>query len=414
MKKYFSLILLFLVVNVSTLLIAQLYIYDYLDEMVAKVHDNKLEKIAHEAKLFFHDEPANRWPILAKSLSDQLKSRVVVINRADTDMDPEVAPLFNFDTSKHTIKDLERFYVYPFIDENNILAIGPVPIRSFYDYITEWVSWFLNVLVNLILLIYILWRQHKEQQEYKHGVQQHILALKEENQKQVSAKRDLMYGIAHEFRSPLAFMQFSMELLDNSDDPVQLEARKKLDTGLTDLEYLVSELLSYSRIKDSLEPLKKEESDIVELCQMAIDKTANFYPKITFEIDASSNYLVSVEQTLFTRALINLVRNAGRYAQTKCLITVQEKEDTLSISIEDDGPGIPPGKRARIFEPFTRLDNSRSRDSGGTGLGLAIVHSVVLKHEGEIYIDDSRLGGACFTITFPLTTAKNDIKLISK
>jgi len=402
MKKYFSYILLFFVVNIFTLLVAQVYVYDYLDDIVANAHDSKLENVGREAQAFFHDEPANRWPVLAKTLSYQLGSRVVVINRADTNIDPAITSLFELGTSKHMIKDIKRFYVYPFIDENNVLAIGPLPVLSFYDYITEWTSWFLTVLVNLSLLIYMLSRQSKEQREYKHNVLQQIHILEEEKQKQIDTKRDLMYGIAHEFRSPLAFMQFAMELLDKSDDPIQVEARQKLDTGLTDLGYLVSELLSYSRIKDSLSPLKKESNDIAELCQIAINKTADFYPKITFDLKAQNNCLVWVEPTLFTRALINLVRNAGRYAQKQCLITVTIENTTLTVSIEDDGPGIPPGKRERIFEPFTRLDNSRSRDSGGTGLGLAIVQSIVDKHKGDIYIDDSRLGGACFTMTLPL------------
>ena len=121
MKKYSSHMLLFLVVNLFTLLVAQVYVYDYLDDIVAKAHDTKLTNIGRDAQEFFRDEPANRWPVLAKSLSYQLGSQVVVINRADTNIDPTIIPLFELGTSKHTLKDNKRFYVYPFIDENNVV-----------------------------------------------------------------------------------------------------------------------------------------------------------------------------------------------------------------------------------------------------------------------------------------------------
>jgi len=73
----------------------------------------------------------------------------------------------------------------------------------------------------------------------------------------------------------------------------------------------------------------------------------------------------------------------------------------VSIQVDDDGPGIPEANRIRIFEPFARLDNSRNRKSGGYGLGLAIVKRIAVAHKGTVTVDDSSLGGARFTLSWP-------------
>jgi len=101
--------------------------------------------------------------------------------------------------------------------------------------------------------------------------------------------------------------------------------------------------------------------------------------------------------------IVNLLRNAGRFATSICRVSLYFTENEVTLIIEDDGVGIPPGKTERIFEPFTRLDPSRSRDSGGCGLGLAIVDSIIKKHNGVIEVVNGKLSGACFQITLPLT-----------
>jgi signal transduction histidine kinase len=87
---------------------------------------------------------------------------------------------------------------------------------------------------------------------------------------------------------------------------------------------------------------------------------------------------------------------------------VGEHHGYVRLTVEDDGNGIPAGERSRVFQRFTRLDESRVRDDGGTGLGLAIVQAIVDDHGGSIHIDDSELGGARFTVELPASnTASN-------
>jgi len=89
-----------------------------------------------------------------------------------------------------------------------------------------------------------------------------------------------------------------------------------------------------------------------------------------------------------------------RYARSKVALTVERQGARTVISVDDDGPGVPPRERSRLFEPFTRVEGSRGRDSGGVGLGLAIVKSVAEWHGGEASITDSPLGGARVSISW--------------
>lgn len=95
------------------------------------------------------------------------------------------------------------------------------------------------------------------------------------------------------------------------------------------------------------------------------------------------------------------MRNALKYGHKHIELSVDASGEKVFIHVEDDGPGIPEADRQRVFEPFARLDDSRSRYSGGYGLGLAIVHRVALWHKGSASVTDSPLGDARFTIQWP-------------
>lgn len=105
---------------------------------------------------------------------------------------------------------------------------------------------------------------------------------------------------------------------------------------------------------------------------------------------------------LMERVLDNLVNNALRYSEQRLRIGLWFDGDDACLQVEDDGPGIPPEERERVFEPFVRLDPSRDRATGGCGLGLAIVHSIAVAYQGQVYVDASSLGGACFRFCWPV------------
>ena len=110
---------------------------------------------------------------------------------------------------------------------------------------------------------------------------------------------------------------------------------------------------------------------------------------------------VDLHPRYMSRALLNLVQNAVRYASQRVEIELKETADGYELRVDDDGGGIAEADRERVFEPFIRLDESRDRGTGGAGLGLAIVKRVAANHGGTIEIQDSPLGGARFVLRWP-------------
>ncbi len=101
-------------------------------------------------------------------------------------------------------------------------------------------------------------------------------------------------------------------------------------------------------------------------------------------------------------ALENIVRNALRYSHTKIEVGFAVDKDGITITVDDDGPGVSPEDREQIFRPFYRTDEARDRESGGTGLGLAIVETAIQQHRGWVKAEDSPLGGLRLVIWLPL------------
>ena len=101
------------------------------------------------------------------------------------------------------------------------------------------------------------------------------------------------------------------------------------------------------------------------------------------------------------RLVRNLVDNASRHAQARVELSLQTTDATVELTVDDDGPGIDPDDRERVFERFTRLDDGRARDAGGLGIGLAIVKAIVEQHGGTVTIDDAPIGGARFVVRLP-------------
>ncbi len=102
------------------------------------------------------------------------------------------------------------------------------------------------------------------------------------------------------------------------------------------------------------------------------------------------------------RVLDNLINNAMRYSQSQIQVNLTRNGGQACLQVDDDGPGIAEGERERVFEPFVRLDPSRDRATGGCGLGLAIVHSIAVAMGGQAHCDVSPLGGARFSLTWPI------------
>ncbi|RDX37476.1 two-component sensor histidine kinase [Kangiella sp. HD9-110m-PIT-SAG07] len=234
----------------------------------------------------------------------------------------------------------------------------------------------------------------------------HINGLSKQHQQSLYNQRDLMHAVAHEFRGPMARLSFALDLFGQTES----ESRRKelttdMDEALEELDDLVKEVLGYSRLKDGRFPLTLENFDLRDISAETIEKVRTIYPEKQFVLysEPSKSIPLYADCNLIERVMINLIRNAARFSNKRVKVALVQFKNSIEIRVEDDGPGIPPGKRTRVFEPFTRLDFSRNRDSGGAGLGLAIAKGIINRHQGTIWAEDSReLGGAVLTIHMPL------------
>jgi signal transduction histidine kinase len=210
---------------------------------------------------------------------------------------------------------------------------------------------------------------------------------------------------AHELRTPLAVLQAKMDVFHKKElhsvgEYDALIASFQKQTGK--LRELVGDLLDMTNMEDDprmqsfmLRDLFEDIFD--ELTHIAKDKCIT----LSLQSDDSSIY---GNPDLLYRAFYNLVENAIKYNVRNGTVEISayhDKEDNAIVSIKDSGIGIPEALKKHIFEPFYRVDKSRSREMGGAGLGLSITDSILKKHNGTITVSDNATGGTCFIISIP-------------
>lgn len=214
-------------------------------------------------------------------------------------------------------------------------------------------------------------------------------------EKLLKNQRHLIEAVSHELRTPIARIRFDLELLESSEDKnTRSEKAAEIKDGLDELNDLVDELFLYMRFDSNATPLKKEIVDVPLVLDELAEVFEREHPKIKIKLQSDSKQDINVEanKKYFSRAISNLVGNAVRYAESTVVIRYALADDTVSVEVSDDGPGIPLGKREHLFEPFYRVDESRNRKSGGAGLGLAIVRRIMRAHGGEVSIADCAQG----------------------
>jgi signal transduction histidine kinase len=216
-------------------------------------------------------------------------------------------------------------------------------------------------------------------------------------------QRQFVSDASHELRSPVAAIRTGLEVARRRSDTANWAA--VADTALAEearLETLLDDLLLLAaRDENGATATRGKPVDLTTLTTAEARRPRRVPVGVVhWPTDDEAIVMVGAEEEL-ARALSNLVDNAARYATSAVQITLSSYDGTVSVIVDDDGPGIPADDRERVFERFTRLDDSRARHKGGSGLGLAVVRSIVTRHHGRIRVDDSPLGGARFVAEFP-------------
>ena len=217
-------------------------------------------------------------------------------------------------------------------------------------------------------------------------------------------QRQFTANAAHELRTPLALMQVQLDLYNSASHPGNdadtLQTIKMVTEQNDKLNRMVKTLLDMSELQtvgrdDKIILDAIVEEVLADLEPLAVEKNIKLIGKCEDATMIGSDILIY-------RLVYNLVENAIKYNHPlgQVTVTAYQRNKHVYLSVEDTGRGIPNELRERVFEPFFRVDKSRSRELGGVGLGLALVHEIVRVHDGSICIKSGKTGGTIFEVTF--------------
>jgi two-component system osmolarity sensor histidine kinase EnvZ len=208
-------------------------------------------------------------------------------------------------------------------------------------------------------------------------------------QRHMAQRTEMLAGVSHDLRTPLTRMRLQLEMLPQDKEVGDLLA------DVVEMEAMVEGYLAFARNQDTEVAVKTDLSQLLEQVVANARRTG-----ADIDLVSDEDIFVPLHPNAFTRCITNLVDNARRYA-THVDISAKRAGAMIEISVDDDGPGIPPDKRDEVFHPFRRLEESRNLESGGSGLGLAIARDVIRSHGGEITLSDSPAGGLRAVLRLP-------------
>jgi signal transduction histidine kinase len=206
----------------------------------------------------------------------------------------------------------------------------------------------------------------------------------------VKGRTMLLGAISHDLKTYITRLRLRAEGLDD-------ERRERATRDLEDMTALIDDAIAVARgatVSD-----RRERVDLMALVRVEAAERPDRSIEIE-ELAQNTECTVLGDPVALHRVLANLLDNALRHG-TRAAVSVDCREQVVAIAVDDDGPGIPDAEREAVFEPFYRLETSRSRTTGGSGLGLAIVRQIVAAHGGTIAIGTSPLGGARLALTLP-------------
>ena len=203
----------------------------------------------------------------------------------------------------------------------------------------------------------------------------------------LNQRSEMLSGISHDLRTPLTRMKLQLAFI--KDEKIS----KKLSNDITEMEKMLNEYLNFSSSRSTE---KTETFDLSELLETIVQK----YEKKKITTDIPERVYLDGRKNLIQRCLNNLIDNSIKYSE-KILISLKKSANNITITVDDDGPGIPKNERENVFKPFYKIDKSRGDSKSSVGLGLSIASDIVRSHGGNILLETSPKNGLRVKIFLP-------------
>ncbi len=217
----------------------------------------------------------------------------------------------------------------------------------------------------------------------------------------IQNQKELIAALSHEMRTPLARIRFALAVAGKDADEELRGRIEAVNADVQEIDDLIATMLDYARLDHPDLSMSWQAVPTDAFADALEERYASHGKTLSIE-SRGAPAAIQMDRRLMTLAISNLLSNAMRYAAEKVSLTFEASDDEFAIAVEDDGAGVPDADRDTVFKAFTRLDDSRARETGGYGLGLAIVARIAALHGGRAGVDTApTLGGARFRIAWP-------------
>jgi two-component system osmolarity sensor histidine kinase EnvZ len=217
-----------------------------------------------------------------------------------------------------------------------------------------------------------------------------LMVMRDRLKRQMSQRTAMLAGVSHDLRTPLTRMRLQIELMRRAPESTELSR------DIDDMEEMLEAYLAFARGEEAEAAVPVNLGDLLEELAAAARRQS---PSVTLASPPSVD--VIMRRNAMKRCLNNLIGNALRYGN-RASIAASVQDHAVTITVDDDGPGIEESRREEMFRPFTRLEESRNPATGGVGLGLTIARDIARAHGGDVALEDGPLGGLRARLWLPV------------
>jgi len=217
-----------------------------------------------------------------------------------------------------------------------------------------------------------------------------FISMRDRIKRQIQQRTEMLAGVSHDLRTPLTRMKLQLEMLHDVPDAKHLQA------DVAEMEHMVEGYLAFARGEGQETPAPTDLGALLRdvVAQMTRDGRA-------IDLHIEQDLTLPLRRDGMRRCLTNLIANAQRYGK-RVAVRAGRRKTMIEVTVDDDGPGIPPERHEDVFKPFFRLDQSRNPATGGIGLGLTIARDVARSHGGDVALEDAPGGGLRARIWLPV------------